>query len=134
MNVKPLKRGLPPQADIDKCTHIVKKYYSKAEYKKFTPAKRARLWQLNNPDVTPGTGKKTSGKCTAESMDSKIAALTMAMMSAVSVISSLSNATTKLADSSASEVPDNVGCDDASNRTNPALACQAHTPKKNHTE
>jgi hypothetical protein len=128
------KRGLPPQAEIDKCTHIVKKHYSKAEYKKFTPAEKARLWQLNNPGVTPGTGKKTSGKRSAESMDSKIAALTTAMTSAVSVISSLSNATTKMADSSASETPDNVGCEDASNRTNPALTSQGHVPKKNRTE
>ena len=112
----------------------MKKHYPKAEYKKFTPAERARLWQLNNPLVTPDTGKKTSGKRLPESMDSKIAALTTAMTSAGSVISSLSNATTKMADSSASEVPDNIGCDDASNRTNPALARQAHVPKKNRTE
>ena len=128
------KRGLPPQAEIDKCTQIVTKHYSKAEYKKFTPAERARLWQLNNPGVTPGTGKKTSGKRTAESMDSKIAALTTVMTSAVSVISSLSNATTKMADSSVSEITDNIGCDDAANRTNPALARQAQVPKKQRTE
>ncbi len=128
------KRGLPPQADIDKCTHIVKKHYSKVKYRKFTRAENARLWQLKNPGVTPGNGKKTSGKHPAESMDSKIAALTTAMTSAVSVISSLSNATSKMTDSSASEVPDNPGCDDASNHTIPALAHQAHVPKKNCTE
>ncbi len=128
------KRGLPPQADIDKCTHIVKKHYPKAEYHKFTPAKKARLWQLNNPGVTPGTGKKTLSKCPADSMDSKIAALTTAMTFAVSMILSLSNATSKMADSSASEVPDNPGCDDTSNRTNPALARQVQVPKKHRTE
>ncbi|KAL3816597.1 hypothetical protein ACHAXA_001500 [Cyclostephanos tholiformis] len=128
------KRGLPPQADIDKCTHIVKKHYSKAEYKKFTPAEKARLWQLNNPGVTPGTGKKTSGKRKSESMDSKIAALTTAMTSAATVISSLSNATTKMADSVRPEIPDNIEMEDASNRTNPALTRQGHVPKKNRTE
>jgi hypothetical protein len=106
--------------------------YSKAEYKKFTPAEKARLWQLNNPGMTPGTGK-TSGKCKAESMDSKIAALTSAMTSATTVISSLTNAT-KMADSSAPEIPDNIEMEDASNRTNPALTRQGHVPKKNRTE
>ncbi len=128
------KRGLPPQADIHKCTYIVKKHYSKAEYCKYTPAKKARLWQLNNPGMTPGTGKKTSGKRPADSMDLKIATPTTAMTSAMSVISSLSNATAKMANSSASEVPNNPGCDEASNRTNPALACQPQVPKTQQTE
>ena len=132
-DVEARKRGLPPQADIGKCTHIVKKHYSKAEYRKFTPAKKARLWQLNNPGMTPGTGK-TSGKRPADSMDTKIAALTTATTSAMSVISSLSNATAKMADSSAPEVPDHPGCNDTSNRTNPALACQAQVLKKHRME
>ncbi len=68
------KKGLPPQSEIDKCTHIEKKRYSKEEYRKFTPAEKAKLWQLYNPGMTPGTGKKTSGKCPADAMDSKIAA------------------------------------------------------------
>ena len=87
------KKGIPPHAKINKCTHIEKKRYPKAEYCKFTPAKKAKLWQLYNPVMTPGTGNKTSGKRPADSMDSKIAALTTAVTSAVSVISSLSNAT-----------------------------------------
>ena len=128
-DVEARKRGLPPQADIDKCTHIVKKHYSKAEYKKFTPAEKARLWQLNNPGVTPGTGK-TSGKRKSESMDSKIAALTSAMNSAATVISSLTNATKK----TDSDIPDNIEMEDASNRTNPALTRQGHVPKKTRTE
>ncbi len=55
------------------------------------------------------------------------------MTSAATVISSLTNAT-KMADSSASKIPDNIEMEDASNRTNPALTCQGHVPKKNRTE
>ena len=124
------KKGLPPQSEIDRCTHIEKKCYSKAEYRKFTPAKKAKLWQLYNPGMTPSTGNKTSGKRLADSMDSKIAVLTTAVSSAVSVISSLSNATAKLADPTASETPDTPSSDDISNRSNPALARQAQCPKK----
>jgi hypothetical protein len=42
----------------------------------------------------------------------------------------LSNATAKLADPAASETPDTPSSDDISNRSNPALACQAQCPKK----
>jgi hypothetical protein len=49
------KKGLPPQPDIDKCTHIEKRRYSKEEYCNFKPAEKARLWQLYNPGVTPRT-------------------------------------------------------------------------------
>jgi hypothetical protein len=124
------KRGLPPQSEIDKFTHIEKRRYSKEEYRNFKPTKKARLWQLYNPGVTPGTGKKSSGKRPAESTDSKVAALTTAVSSAVTVLSSLSNATAKLADPAASETPDTPGCNDVSNRNNPALARQTQCPKK----
>jgi hypothetical protein len=60
------KKGLPPQSEIDKCTDIEKKCYSKEEYCKFTPAENAKLWKLYNQGVTPGTGKKTSGKRPAD--------------------------------------------------------------------
>ena len=126
------KNGLVPQAEVDKCSHIVKRYYPTPEYKRLTPAEKARLWQLNNPGVTPGTGK-TSGKRKSESMDSKIAALTLAMNSAATVISSLTNATKKT-DPVPPEIPDNIEIEDASNRVNPALTRQGHVPKKNRTE
>ena len=47
--------GLPNQADVDQCMHIVDKKYSQAEFKKFTPAKKQRLWQLQNK--IKGTGR-----------------------------------------------------------------------------
>jgi hypothetical protein len=125
------KKGLPSQADIDKCTHIKKKRYPRDEYNKFTPAEKAKHWQLFHPNTTPGTGPMTSAKRSASSIDSKLEKLTTAVTSAVSVISSLSNTTAKLVGSS---VPDSPASDDMSNRNNPALACQGQIPKKNRTE
>jgi len=52
----PRKKGLVPQGEIDKQTHIVNWDYPPDEYKLFTPAKKAKLWQLRHPDKTPGTG------------------------------------------------------------------------------
>jgi len=37
-------------------THIVNRDYSKNEYNRLTPAEKAKLWQLRNPNKTPGTG------------------------------------------------------------------------------
>ena len=49
------RAGLPSQAEVDKCTHIKDKWYSKDEYKKLTPAEKQRLWQLQNANQKPGT-------------------------------------------------------------------------------
>jgi len=79
----PRKKGLVPQSEIDKQTHISNKDYSKDEYNRLTPAEKAKLWQLRNPNRTPGTGPtrrdrdssvaststtatSASGKCQAE--------------------------------------------------------------------
>ncbi len=50
------KKGLVPQSEIDKKTHITVRDYSPDEYKRLTPAEKAKLWQLRNPNKTPGTG------------------------------------------------------------------------------
>ena len=34
------KKALPPQSEVEKCTHIEARYYPPAEYKKFTPAEK----------------------------------------------------------------------------------------------
>jgi len=47
------KKGLVPQGEIDKQTHIVNRDYSKDEYNRLTPAEKAKLWQLRNPNKTP---------------------------------------------------------------------------------
>ncbi len=117
------KRGLPSQAEIDKCTHIEKKRYPKEEYLKFTPAEKAKHWQLFNPDVTPGTGPTTSAKRSVSTTDTKIAALTSAMTSAVSVISLLTDTTAKLAVSTVPGIAmPETALSKESNHTNPALA------------
>ena len=51
------KKGLVAQSEIDKQTHITIKDYSPDEYKRLTPAEKAKLWQLRNPNKTPGTGQ-----------------------------------------------------------------------------
>ena len=52
----PRKKGLVPQSEIDKQVHITNRDYSTDEYKRLTAAKKAKLWQLWNPNRTPGTG------------------------------------------------------------------------------
>ena len=47
------KKGLIPQGEINKQTHIVNKEYPPDEYKRFTPAEKAKLWQLRHPGQTP---------------------------------------------------------------------------------
>jgi hypothetical protein len=50
------KKGLVAQSEIDKQTHITDRDYAPDDYKRLTPAEKARLWQLRNPNKTPGTG------------------------------------------------------------------------------
>jgi hypothetical protein len=50
------QKGLVPQAEIGKQTHITLRDYFHDEYKQLTPAKGQKLWQLRNPGKTPGTG------------------------------------------------------------------------------
>jgi hypothetical protein len=50
------KKGLVAQSEIDKQTHITDRDYSPDDYKRLTPAEKAKLWQLRNPNKTPGTG------------------------------------------------------------------------------
>jgi len=48
------KKGLVPQSEIDKQMHITNRDYSTDEHNQLTPAKKAKLWQLCNPNKTPG--------------------------------------------------------------------------------
>jgi hypothetical protein len=50
------QKGLVPQAEVDKQTHIVDRHYSDAEFDRLTPAEKQKLWQLRNVGKTPGTG------------------------------------------------------------------------------
>ena len=49
------KKGLPPQPEIDACTHIVNKKYPDEVYNNFTKAEKAKIWQLRHPGQAPGT-------------------------------------------------------------------------------
>ncbi len=40
------RAGLPSQAEVDKCTHIVDRKYTDPEYKRLTPAEQQRLYQI----------------------------------------------------------------------------------------
>ena len=49
------QKGLPNQADVDRCTHIVDRKYSAEEFAKFTAAEKQRLYQLRQK--SRGTGR-----------------------------------------------------------------------------
>ena len=49
------QKGLPNQADVDRCTHIVDRKYSAEEFAKFTAAEKQRLYQLRQKNR--GTGR-----------------------------------------------------------------------------
>jgi hypothetical protein len=61
-------KGVFSQAELDACK-IVNRQYSKAEYKAMTPIEKMKLWQLRNPDKTPGQGptRVTSDKASVAS-------------------------------------------------------------------
>ncbi len=50
------QKGLVPQSEVDKQTHIVNRHYSDAKLDHLTPAEKQKLWQLRNVGKTPGTG------------------------------------------------------------------------------
>jgi hypothetical protein len=49
------QKGLAPQSEVDKQTHIVDRHYSDDEFDQLTPAEKQKLWQLRNVGKTPGT-------------------------------------------------------------------------------
>ncbi len=50
------QKGLVPQSEVNKQTHIINRHYSDAEFDQLTPAEKKKLWQLSNAGKTPGTG------------------------------------------------------------------------------
>jgi hypothetical protein len=73
----------------------VNKHYSTSEYNKFTPAEKAKLWQLKNPRKSHGTGppgrKTNKSSATVAELTSAITTVSVA----ASAISELTAATTK---------------------------------------
>ncbi len=50
------QKGLVPQSEVDKQSHIIDRNYSNAKFDQLTPAEKQKLWQLRNFGNTPGTG------------------------------------------------------------------------------
>jgi hypothetical protein len=50
------QKGLVPQSEVNKLTHIINRHYSDAKFDQLTPAEKQKLWQLRNASKTPGTG------------------------------------------------------------------------------
>ena len=127
--------GIVPQEEADKVTGIKAKRYPMAIYNTFTPAMKAKHWQLMNPGQTPGTGpaKGTRGTAPASGMTSQIAEFQTAMSTAVTAISDFMAATQKhAADDEESDLTRDSrwGCLCDNNRDNPALGRQDSVLKK----
>jgi hypothetical protein len=109
------KKGLVAQSEIDKQTHITDRDYSPDEYKRLTPAKKAKLWQLCNPNKTPGTGP------TRRDRNSSVA----------STSTTTTSSTTGKRQAEDSADKDEKPTDDAGwgrNRDNPVLGRQVRSP------
>jgi hypothetical protein len=120
-------QGLVPQEEIDKMTDIENKHYPPKIYSKFTPAQKAKHWQLHNPGVTPGSGPPKSTKTgSSETATVSVAVFNSIMSSAVTAISELTAATQKrTADESLESTGDDGwGHDGGGNHNNPTLAHQ----------
>ncbi len=120
-------------------TGIEAKHYPTEIYNTFTPAMKAKHWQLLNPGKTPWTGpaKGTRGAAPAPGMTSQIAEFQTAMSTAATAISDFMAATQKrTADDEESELTRDSGgwgrlCDN--NHDNPALGRQDLASKKPKT-
>jgi len=117
------RKGLVSQADIDKVTTVENRHYPSAEYDKFTPAEKAKHWQLRNPGKERGTGSPGGRKSGISATN--VSDFASAISSAVSAITALSDTTKRTADDMELD-------DDPTNRKNPALARQQ--PKKPKTD
>jgi hypothetical protein len=106
------QKGLVPQSEVDKQTHIINRHYSDAEFDRSTPAEKQKLWQLRNADKTPRTGPTRRDHRRA-------VALTLTSSS-----SSGSSSKRQIEDPA---IKSNQPADDQGwgrNRDNPCLACQ----------
>ncbi len=50
------QKGLVPQSEVDKQTHIIDRHFSDAKFNQLIPAEKQKLWQLRNVGKKPGTG------------------------------------------------------------------------------
>ena len=129
--------GLIPQEEIDKVTDVEAERYPTDVYNSFTPAQKAKHWQLMNPGKTPGIGPAKGARggtgATASGMNHQITEFKTAMSSAATAISDFTAATQKrAANDKESDLTGDSGWgrDRRNNRENPALARQDSAAKK----
>jgi hypothetical protein len=104
------QKGLVPQAEVDKQTHITLRYYSNVKFNQMTSAEKQKLWQLRNARKTPGTGPT---RC----VRSSTVALTSTTSSGSTGRRQVDNPAVK-----SDQPADDQIC--GRNRENPALGCQ----------
>ncbi len=118
-------------------TGIEAKHYPMEIYLTFTPAQKAKHWQLMHPGQTPGTGPAKGARggaaVTASGMTSQIAEFKSAMSTDATAISDLTAAAQKRA--ADDEVSDQTrdggwGRPRGNNHDNPALGRQDSVSKK----
>ena len=118
-------------------TDVEAKIYPADVYNSFTPAQKAKHWQLRNPSKTPGSGPAKGVRggtgATASGMNHQIAEFKTAMSSAATAISDFTAATQKCAaDDKESDLTRDSGWGRArdTNRDNLALGRQDSASKK----
>ena len=127
--------GIVPQEEVDKVTGIENKIYPAEIYATFTPAMKAKHWQLRHPGQTSGTcpAKGARGAAPATGMTSQIAEFQTAISTAATAISDFTAATQKCAaDDEESDLTRDSGWGRPrdTNRDNPALGRQDSASKK----
>ncbi len=112
-------------------TGIKNKIYPDEIYNTFTPAQKAKHWQLRHPGKTPETGpaKGARGAATAPGMTSQIAEFQTAMSTAATAILGFTTTTKRAAYDEESDLTRDSGWG-CPNRDNPALGCLDSASKK----
>ncbi len=111
-------------------TNIEAKHYPTKVYNTFTPAQKAKYWQLMNPGKTPGSGPTKSLRSGPDANASGVGLLVSefktAMSSAVTVVLDFTAATNKRTANKDSDLTGDSGwgCSRGNNHNNPALARQ----------
>ena len=118
------------QEGIDKVTNIENKHYPKAVYDKFSPAQKAKHWQLRNPNKTPRTGPAKSIETSKSA--ATVAEFTSFVSSTVSAISELTAPIDNRTAANNVETKDEGqwGRDRFGNPENPSLAHQKAAKKQ----
>jgi hypothetical protein len=110
------QKGLVPQFEVDKQTHIINRHYSDAEFDQLTPAEKQKLWQLRNAGKTSGTGPTRRDRRRAVALTS------------TSSTSSGSSGKHQMEDPAvnSNQPADDQGWGRPRNRNNPCLGRQVH--------